>query len=52
MSLSPGAAYDGNRNKRLLQKNADSHYDQVAHEDETDFNMNASESLSAPSAKR
>lgn len=39
---SPAAPYDANRNKRLLQKKADEHYDKVGEEEDTDFNMNAS----------
>lgn len=36
MNTSPGAAYDANRNKRLLQKNKDAHYNNVDG-DEDDF---------------
>ena len=47
MGLSPGAPYDANRNKRLLQKAADAHYDKVDDGDEHEYDMNAS----APSAQ-
>ena len=43
MNTSPGAAYDSNRNKRLLQRADDKHYNQVHDEDDTDFNMNHSD---------
>jgi len=42
MNTSPGAPYDANRNKRLLQKQKDAHYDKVDGEGE-DFHMNASD---------
>ena len=38
MSASPGAPYDSNRNKRLLQKQDDKHYNQVADEGD-DFDL-------------
>ena len=38
MSASPGAPYDANRNKRLLQKQDDKHYNQVADEGD-DFDL-------------
>lgn len=45
MGLSPGAGYNANRNKNLLMRNKDQHYDQVEdEEEENDFNMNASDS--------
>ena len=40
---SPGAPYDANRNKRLLQKQQDKHYDQVHDDDGNDFDMNNSD---------
>ena len=49
MNTSPGAAYDANRNKRLLQKKKDAHYDGVDGEDE--FHMNASASNAGSDAK-
>ena len=42
MNTSPGAAYDSNRNKRLLQNADDKHYNQVDNDEDTDFNMNHS----------
>lgn len=38
LSVSPGAPYDANRNKRLLQKQNDQHYNQVADEGD-DFDL-------------
>ena len=49
MSTSPGAAYDANRNKRLLQKQTDQHYDNVG-DDDADYDMNASDQV--PSTKK
>ena len=43
MSTSPGAPYDANRNKRLLQRQQDKHYDKVT-DDDNDFDMNHSDS--------
>ncbi len=42
MNTSPGAGYDSNRNKRLLQQADDKHYNQVDNDEDTDFNMNHS----------
>lgn len=47
MNLSPGAPYNANRNKNLLMKQEDEHYDDVGNDDENDFNMNASSSKAA-----
>jgi hypothetical protein len=46
MGLSPGAPYDANRNKRLLQKTDDQHYD-AALGDEDDVVMNASDKVTS-----
>lgn len=40
---SPQAGYDSNRNKRLLMKQDDQHYNQVDNADQTDFDMNHSD---------
>ena len=48
MNTSPGAAYDSSRNKRLLQKGQDKHYDGVDDEDE-EYHMNATASAGPPS---
>ena len=45
MNTSPGAAYDANRNKRLLMKNKDAHYNQTGEDDE--YLMNATDTKSA-----
>ena len=42
MNTSPGAAYDSNRNKRLLQKTSDEHYDQVDDDIDETYKMNHS----------
>ena len=39
MNTSPGAGYDSNRNKRLLEKQEDKHYGKVA-DDNDDYDMN------------
>lgn len=41
LSASPGAPYDANRNKRLLQKGDDAHYNQVDEGDDFDMNGTA-----------
>ena len=44
-ATSPHAPYDANRNKRLLMKTDDEHYDQIADDGrEYDMNMNHSDS--------
>ena len=44
MGTSPGAGYDANRNKRLLNKQDDKHYDQVDEDDANqEFDMNHSD---------
>ena len=43
MGTSPGAVYSAGRNQRLLQKNKDTHYDNVDGDD-NDFDMNATTS--------
>lgn len=50
MSTSPGAAYDANRNKRLLQKQTDEHYNQVDGEGD-DYDMNHTDQLADSSNK-
>ena len=40
LSASPGAPYDANRNKRLLQKGDDHHYNQVDDGADAEFDMN------------
>ena len=50
MSTSPGAAYDANRNKRLLQKQTDQHYNQVDG-DGDDYDMNHTDQLADSSNK-
>lgn len=42
MSTSPGAVYDANRNKRLLDRQKDAHYDQVD-DDGGEYDMNNSD---------
>lgn len=44
MATSPGAAYGAGRNKRLLQKAEESHYNKVE-EAEDDFDMNGSDMM-------
>ena len=45
MATSPGAAYSSQRNKRLLQKVGDEHYDQV--EDSNEYQMNTPVEMSS-----
>lgn len=49
-NLSPGAAYDSNRNSRLLAKVSDSEFDKVKSDDH-DFDMNHTDELPAGSNK-
>ena len=52
MATSPGAPYDASRNKRLLQKQQDAHYDQVAVDDGGEYHMNATTSAADPHSSR